>query len=85
MYQVSFDISIYVLHNDDHMVIVVRVDSYGVTIRENDVSLWSSLLGFGESWEYYIHRHHMPDVFSPMGVRISSVDETSCNGVNHKI
>lgn len=73
------------LQNDDHMVVVVREDSYKVNVTKGDVGLCISLIDFEESRGYYICGQHKPVIFPAGGVTTSSASKTSSYGVNHKL
>lgn len=73
------------LHNDDHMVIIVREDFDGVTYRKGDIYTCFSLFHIRESRGYYVYSQHLSDVFPLGGVETSSTDETTRYGVNHEM
>lgn len=85
VYQDLFDILVIGLHNDDHEVIFMRVNSDGVIVRESDDGIQASLLVFGYSWGYYVRSQDLHVVFPPKESRTSFVCESSPNGTNHEV
>lgn len=49
----------------------MKEDSDGITARKCDVGTLFSMVGFGDSWGYYVCAHHLSCIFPQGGAGIS--------------
>lgn len=69
------------LRSDNQMIIIVRVEAEGVLLEKDDINPHFPSRISREAMGYYSYRKHMPYVFPQRRSRVTSVGETSSNGV----
>lgn len=65
VYQNAYDVTVFMLHSDDQMIIIVRVEAEGVLLEKDDINPRFPSRISREARGYYSYRKHMPYVFPP--------------------
>lgn len=81
VYHDAFDVQVSLLHNDDQMIIIVKVDSEGVLLGEDDINPCFLLRASREAMGYYVCRKHLHCVLPPRRSRVVSTCETYGVGI----